>query len=185
MLNCFYWYGCIWTGVFFLYFLDYSEFSMKLNPFLMGFFMTSIATSFILGYVFRTKFRFVYDSDEELKTGKYSLHFFILGALVEFVYARQIPLFAVAFQGSSAYKDFSGIPVFHVLLVCASTYYAIKCYYIALSQREKRIKYLLHFLAVQVIYLLCFTRSQILFNLFCVGIMTLAGTYVLDRKSVV
>ena len=174
MLNCFYWYGFIWSGVFFLYCLNFSEFSMRLDPFLIAFFVTTILTSFILGFVFRAKFRFEYDSGKKLRTGKYTLIFFILGALAEFVYAREIPFFAVAFQGTSSYKDFSGIPVFNVLLTGTSTYYAVKCYYIALCRKEERIKYLLHFAAIQVIYLFCFLRSQILFNVFCAGTMTLA-----------
>lgn len=174
MLNCFYWYGFIWSGVFILYTLKFSKFSMELEPLLIVFFAMTIITSFILGYIYRTKLKFEYDQSKKLKTWKYSLPFFFLGALAEFVYGGQIPLVAIAVRGSSTYKEFSGIPIFHVLLTCASTYYAIKCFYFALCERKLRKKYLIHFLTVQFIYLLYFLRSQILFNLFCAGILTLA-----------
>ena len=174
MLNFFYWYGWIWLIVFVLYALNYTEFSIPLNFGLLIFFVTTIIVSFLFGYTYRKEFKFKYSKSQKIKIRKTTLFFLLAGMAVDFVYAKQVPFISIAITGSSQYKDFKGIPTFHVFLICYSTYFAIKCFYAALVDKRNRKRYLSYFVVVQGIYLLNFLRSQILFNLFAAGLIFVA-----------
>ena len=172
MLNCFYWYAIIWTGVLILYLLNYSSFTVPLAPELVWFFVVTISISLLLGLIFRHKFRFFYNDNIKNNPPAFSFLLGLLfGVLIDFLYARQIPLLAIAIQKTSSYKEFHGIPLFHVLLTCLLTYYGVYSFYYGLCEKRYRKKCLIYFAIVQLVFLLYYLRSQVIFSLFCVAII--------------
>ena len=174
MLNFFYWYGWIWLFVFILYGMNFTEFSIPLDIGLVFFFVITIIISFILGFIYRKEFKFKYSKFRKIKIRLATLIFLLAGTVLDFAYAGEVPFLSLAIKKSSTYKNFKGIPTFHVFLICYSTYFAIKCFYAALTDKQNRKRYLFYFAVVQGIYLLNYLRSQILFNLFAAGVIFVA-----------
>ena len=174
MLNFFCWYGWIWLIVFILYALNLTEFSIPLDLRLVVFLAVTIIISILFGYIYRKELVFKYSKSQKIVIRKTTMILILIGVVIDFIYAKEVPFISLAITGSSHYKDFKGIPTFHVFLICYSTYFAIKCFYAALIDKRNRKRYLFYFVIVQGIYLLNFLRSQILFNFFSGGVIFVA-----------
>lgn len=165
MLNCFYWYSAIWTLILVLYSFDISEYNTNINPMLLYFLIVTIVISLILGVIFRKNFRFIYKEGIPKKLN-IKVYIIIIGYILEFLYARYIPLISIAITKKVTYSEFPGIPIFHVILNGMTSFYAIKICYYAICNKKERKKLLKYYLMLISMFLLMYYRSMIVINLF-------------------
>lgn len=172
MLNCFFWYSAIWMFILLLYSCNISSYNTPLNSGLLCFILITSAISLLLGIFFRKKFIFQEDSSVEI-TSK-PLYALLLGYLADFFYAKNIPFLSIVFFKTSSYGEFEGIPLFHVLLIGFSSYYALKYFYCFLCTSKNRKKNFLSYLTILFLFFLGYYRSMIVFNVIMALLMTLA-----------
>lgn len=159
MLNCFYCYSIIWTLILILYSFKFSLFNQSLDVNLLIFIIFTIVTSFFVGYVNKNKFKY---SNKAVDYGLKPIILIIVLFILNFVYAREIPFFSII-KGASLYRDFDSIPILYVVLNGISFYFGINYFnaYLNLDTHKKR--NIICFLIINLLYLLVFSRSTILF----------------------
>ena len=179
MLNCFYGYSFIWSIILVLYSFNITSFNGKLHTGLLFFIISTIIISFIIGYINRKKFRFKYEAVN------YSIKpviFISIGFIMNFIYAKSIPFFQIAITKSSLYGDFEGIPLFYVFIIGISFYYGINYFNAFLNIGKHKKQSLFSFFIIAFFYLLCYSRSMILFLL--LGAFILYIQYKKEKKNV-
>lgn len=161
MLNCFYAYSFVWIVILVLYSLGYSDMNTPLNPELLFFILSTVVISFIIGFINRKKFKYYF---EAVDYGIKPVIFISLGFILNFIYARSIPFFDILL-GRANYSEFEGIPLLYVLIVGISFYFAINYFNTYLNNDNNKKKNITSFLVIVLFYLLCFSRSMVLFSL--------------------
>lgn len=174
MLNCFYGYSIVWTLILLLYSFKLTLFNQDLDIRLLIFILFTIIFSFIVGYVNRKKFKYTATA---IDYGLTPIIIIVLLFIFNFIYAKSIPFLAII-TGSSLYGEFNSIPYLYVLLNAISFYYGINYFnaYLNLSDHKKR--NLICFLIINIMYLLAFSRSTIIFLI--IGAFIL---YIMSRKK--
>lgn len=181
MINCFFWYSAIWTFILILYSFDISDYNIKLNNQLLMFFIVTITISLILGIIFRKNFKFTYNSNVPKRLNK-KVWIIVIGYIIEFLYAGYIPLISIAFTNTAIYEEFPGIPIFHVILNGITSFYAIKIFYYAICNKERRKELLKLYIILISMFLLMYYRSMIIINLFMA--LLLCIKYLQDNKKI-
>lgn len=181
MINCFFWYSAIWTFILILYSFNISEYNIKLDSKLLTFFAITISISFVLGMIFRKNFKFTYSSNIP-KNIKKKVFAIVIGYIIEFIYSGYIPLISIAFTNTAIYEEFPGIPIFHVILNGITSFYAIKIFYYAICNKEKRKEMLKLYIILISMFLLMYYRSMIVINLFMALLLTIE--YLRNNKKI-
>lgn len=134
LTNPFYAYIVSFVAVIVLYSLPYCELYMPLSRDLIFFFLFSFLLYGFIGYKIQKKDSFVVIPQER----KYCFKIFIIfcAVLADFTYCRSIPLFDLL-RGSGRYKDFLGIPFFHVVILFYVNFYTIYLFHNYLIYKKK------------------------------------------------
>ena len=173
------WYAVIWIFVLVLYGLQWSDLNAPLTPGLLAFFLITIIVSLILGFANRKRFKFL-EIPKLGKPYKSMIVPIVLGFMAEMIYSRQVPLIAIAL-GRSQYTEFTGFPVFHVLLLTYACYYGLcaACRYRGTGDK----KHLYEFLVIVLLYLLIFSRASLIVLAFCFICVMISGNNLFVRHT--
>lgn len=172
MLNFYYLYGIVWSGVFSLYLLSWSDFNKNPDFGMTVFFFISIICFFLVGYLRRSVFKYKPYPDIKFKHKHIVSMLIFIGFVADFVYSRQVPLISII-SGSSKYMDFTGIPMLYVFLVSAAMINSFYLFYMFLgisSKREKN-RIMCDFILMLLLFLLLFSRQMLAIIFFGVVIM--------------
>lgn len=158
-MNFYYAYSLLWVGILFLYSLSWSDFNTRLSPQVFIFFVFTIVTSLIIGRFKKNKLQFTFD--EKSSANLFIPKLIIIGFIINFLFARDIPLISIVL-GKSNYMDFSGIPILHVFLCAAGmleSYFLF--YHLLIYKGKQRKRIILLFMSIVLMFLLLFSRSMI------------------------
>ena len=172
MINCFYLYAVVWSGILLLYSLNLSEYSQPLSIDVYIFLIVTILISIIIGTCLRKKFFFKRVKTSDKKVNKLSVVFLTILFLLNVIYMKDIPLFTLGKKES--YGSMSGLPFFLVLLYIYGIFFALKNIYYFLCSNFKRKEFFIAFLFVEIIFLLLFSRSQLLISILGAGFILLS-----------
>lgn len=186
MLNCFYWYAFMWLLVLGLYSFNISSFSLPLNAFTVLFFVVTILISLFFGINFKNCFKF---KEYKIDKDPSSIPVIILYILfvLDIIYAKELPLLSVAILRTSTYGNFNAIPMVHIVIIAFTSYYAQRYFYLGICNSEYRKKLFVNYFLLMALFLGYFLRSQISYNLFISGIITLEYLRYnkrLDKKNI-
>jgi hypothetical protein len=90
---------------------------------LIVFIVVTSIISILFGCLIKNKFYF-----KPIPKSKNNLRILIaiiLGNIIEFVYCKKIPIVSIVFGGTGNYRDFEGIPTFHVFLSGISLFFSV------------------------------------------------------------
>lgn len=163
LLNPYYIYILSFSFVIILNALKWSDFLIELSDSLIVFFAVTFLISFFLGQNLKRHRSNVYEPSKEFsKADTKRVHFIWVGFLLEFLYARQIPLLQFGLGISDGqFAHFGGIPTFHVIIVTYSVYYSCVYFYKLLSFYSHR--RLLIFLSISLLPPLLMINRGMLF----------------------
>ena len=142
-LNPFYWFAFVWSAVLVMYQFQWTTLYGALDASLFVFFIVTILLSVVFGVFFGQmlkKINIKYHRPSK-RTKRIITWIIVLGFLLEFLYERHIPLIAELINSGYTYKDFTGIPTFHVFLVTFAefaTVYFFYCFCFETDKKEKR-----------------------------------------------
>lgn len=174
MLNYFYLYSIVWSIILFLHSLRWSDICKPMDIRLSFFFISTILFSLIFGYVKKEMFYFRKLEDLPKNAGR-STSIFLMLVIFEFLYAKQIPLCAIL-SGSAGYtQTFSGIPTYHVLLVCFGKFYTQYLLYLFLSFPKHKEFIIQYFLILLFSEILWFSRMGVMICLFMSACMIISA----------
>lgn len=182
MLNPFYLYSLIWSFVLIVYQLKWSKLNINLSMELTVYFIITIITSLILGYIFRSKYIFKENLKKKAPRILIPIVFILLGHLLQFFYVGKIPLVELILKTGYMYKDFKGIKTFHVILLTYNAFYDIYLMYLYISLKKN--KYLYSFLLLLVPFVLLYNRGMCIFILF-MSLMLYLSRIVLTFKVLI
>lgn len=174
MLNYFYLYSIVWSIIIFLHSLGWSDICKPMDTRLSLFFISTILLSMFFGYVRKERFYFRKLEYLPRNAGKFTSVFVAL-IIFEFIYAKQIPLFAIL-SGSAGYtQTFSGIPTYHVFLVCFGKFYTQYLLYLFLSFPKHKEFIVQYFLVLLFGEILWFSRMGVMICLFMSACMIMSA----------
>jgi hypothetical protein len=165
MLNCFFWYSIIWAVVILLYAIPISNFNTQLNGQLFIFLLFTIMSSFIMGLLFRDKFKYSDSYIVDNQKLKKSIIIISFSYFLEFIVCKTIPFLSVVINKSSLYGDFTGIPIFHVIISAYTLIMSFEYFQAFLSSNYNR-KYFWYFFLTLFLNLLVNSRSRIIISIF-------------------
>lgn len=110
-------------GVLLVFSLKWSSFYPELGDEILTFIIISSCIALFAGISLKKYSRFK-DIPKDRNNFKYFL-FIVAGNILEYIYCRSIPILTVVFGGSGNYRDFEGVPMFHVLLVGISLFFGV------------------------------------------------------------
>ncbi|MBS1504285.1 MAG: hypothetical protein JST32_19610, partial [Bacteroidetes bacterium] len=154
-VNPFFTYIIGFTIALIIYQLDWSYLFPSLTLSLVSFLiLTFVISGFIGLYVHRKGILKNYEYVNKLNVNWIVLAITI-SYILNFIYAKQIPLFSIANNADIDYREF-GIPTFYVILATFTSFFTVylfKCYIV-----EKKRKYLFLCLYLFIFPILIFTR---------------------------
>lgn len=159
MLNCFFGYSVVWMLILVLYNFKLSAFNHSLDAGLLLFILFTVVSSFFVGYFNKSKFKY---ANRAVDYGLKPIILIVILFILNFIYAKSIPLFSII-TGNSEYREFNSIPILYVVLNGISFYYGINYFNAYLNLDKYKTRNLICFLIINVLYLLVFSRSTILF----------------------
>ena len=163
-MNFYYAYSLLWLVILFLYSLAWSDFNTRLSPQVFIFFVFTIVTSLIIGRFKKNNLKFTFD--EKSNVNLFIPKLIIIGFIIDFIYARDIPLFSIIL-GKSSYMDFTGVPILHVFLCSAGMLESYFLFYHLLIYRGKqRKKIIIMFSSIILMFLLLFSRAMIVISFY-------------------
>lgn len=177
-LNPFYWFATIWIVVLLSYQLQWTTLYRELDITLFLFFGIAILVSLILGWLYakflkRQKLTYKHLSTKVV----YSLVLSVsIGFLLNFIYAKHIPLIDELTNSTFTYMDFKGIPVFHVLLVTFTVFISVYFYYCFLCEtlKSSQRRYLLSSIICFFWLMTLYNRAALLYVIFMCAIIRLS-----------
>ena len=130
----------------------------KFNTYLFGFLGSTIILSFILSF-FQKKRIQINNNEVDLEPlfVNRSLCFIAIGNVLEFLYSSGIPIIQTIANPSYSYRDFTGIPTFHVILGTFNVFFSILMFNYYLTNKSK--KKLFQFIATLLPYILVLNRG--------------------------
>lgn len=158
MLNIFYTYSLIWIAILVLYSFGWSDLCTQLDTKLLIFLIISIILSLIIGKIVSNKFKFIKLEQNPHKTKGTTL-FLIIFYILDFIYAKKIPILHVLAGNSYAAVNFNGIPTLHVLLSAFAIFYSTYLAYIFICFKEKKV--LIEYILTISFFLLLVQRQNI------------------------
>lgn len=170
MINCFYMYSMVWGVTLILYYLNYSVYATKLTIGLQIFMIVTLLTSLLLGYFFRNELKFEYSSDTGDWSPNKSISFITVCFLINIYVMQGIPLFTLG--RTQEYGSVNVISIISMLFHIWGTYTSLKCNYYFLVKNDRH--YIYGYLYIQLLFLLLFSRSQLVICFLCTLFMILA-----------
>lgn len=158
MINIFYAYGLIWIVILWLYLLGWSDLCIKLDNGLIFFIIFSSITSIWIGYLMRKKMKFFKLEKNPHKSCKATI-FLVCICIIDFLYARKIPILQVIRGESYRSGGFSGIPTIHMMISAFAIFYSIYLAYIFICFKKK--SYLIEYFVVISFFILLMQRQNI------------------------
>lgn len=105
--------------------LRWSNYYRTLSDSVVIFLLLSSIIAIFIGKYSSLDRKLIFHAIPVSKHNKTVWYFIIVGYLLEFLYCRSIPIVSVVFNGMGNYRDFTGIPTFHVLLSTLSSFWGI------------------------------------------------------------
>lgn len=140
MFNPFFIYSISWIYVFILYSLKWSNLNPHLTLTMVIFLLITIIVMFMCGIFFKNKVPIKW---QEIQNNKFV---FKISALllflhvVNFIYARKIPLLEILFKRGYVYtQDFNGIPFLQTIILSSSVFLITYLYHMILSTKNGKI----------------------------------------------
>lgn len=162
MINIFYGYSIIWIIILLGYYLQWSDLCIPLDLRLLIFLVTSIIISFLIGYLFKKKLKFISLKENPHKKSTITV-ILIITYILEFLYARNIPLMSILVGGMSYLENnFEGIPIFHNFISSFTLFYSMYLSYIFFSFKDKKI--LKEIILVNLFFVLLMQRQNIIIS---------------------
>lgn len=178
-------YSWIWIFVIVVYNLHWSNYYNNLSVKLIFFFVVSFFLSFLGGYMLERKKK---NKFKEIETSNYNLTmllFLWFGYILEFLYSGGVPLILVLKGSFGNYKDFTGIPTFHVILASYTIFIGVYFFHQFVST-EKNNKKLLLFLILSILpNLLVLNRGAIMITLISCLIIYLMKQFIIKISKVI
>ena len=126
------------------------------------FLVTSIIISFLIGYLFKKKLKFISLKENPHKKSTITV-ILIITYILEFLYARNIPLMSILVGGMSYLENnFEGIPIFHNFISSFTLFYSMYLSYIFFSFKDKKI--LKEIILVNLFFVLLMQRQNIIIS---------------------
>jgi len=175
MLNVFWGYGILYATMLLCYCFGWSDLCTELDTGLMVFLIVSISISFLLGYLFRKKFKFV-----ELENDTHKpkiIYILIIFYALNFIYSRNIPMLQVFLGNAYNSTAFSGIPHLNLFISSFSILYSIYLSYLYVNLKKRSI--LIELLIILFYFILCVQRQ----NIFIIILLFLNITVLSLRKK--
>lgn len=172
MLNFYFTYPIVCTLLLLLYELKWSTFytPMKIETFI--FLVITMIVSTFLGYINKDKFQYIRLEKMPKRNSRITIVVCCF-SFIEYIIAMQIPLFSIIL-GLSSYKDFSGIPSLHPIIVTFAVFYAQYLFYLFLNFKKRSL--LLEYIALFIFVLLFqFNRGGMILSLLMSSMMYLAS----------
>ena len=162
LTNPFYAYIISFVVVIALYYLPYCELYPPLSLNLVIFFLFSFFLYGFVGYKVRNRTSFVIIPQEN----NYCLKIVVIlcAVLGDFAYCHSIPLYDLL-RGNGGYKDFSGIPFFHVIILFFVNFYTIFLFHNYLIYKKKYI--LFGYVILLLINILYVNRGALILTILC------------------
>ena len=187
MINFYYVYAIVWGLVLLVYSFGWSDFNVPLNAGLLAFLIVTIIISIFLGTI--TRERFVYRKlvveDHKRSSTIWVALFFVL----DFLYARQIPLVSIVLTHTANYSDFTGIPTLHVIIVAVGAVYAVYLFQLFLSNKtiETKKQYITEFIIIICLFLLMFYRGMLIMIGFCclISFLVSRSRFLLNTRNII
>lgn len=181
--NPFWIYIWAWVIIFAVYQINWSVNYINLSTNLVLFFGVTFFISILVGLIFefQNKNRFT-----PIPINSYNLTFVVIlwiGYILEFIYSRGIPLLSVISGSFGNYKDFTGIPTFHVILASFNIFYCIYLFHQYLSIKNKIV--LIQFMISIFPILLVLNRGAIFIILLSCFIISFMHKEVIKLSSIV
>lgn len=169
MLNYFYWYSIITTLILVLYNIPLSRLNTKLDITFFSLILLSILISLFLGIINKKRFKYKdYIFNEKNKKHIIPIIFILCSSIFEFSYFKEIPFIKSTIMNVSSYRDFEGIPIFHVLICMLAMYYSVKYFYIGVSDKKNRFFNIFCCILINIVMILYNMRSFLLINVFII-----------------
>lgn len=163
LTNPFFVYILSFMLVFAVYSLRWSDMYPALEWPIRFFLFASFLPSFFLGFILEKKRR---NEFQTIQVGHFNLLIIALlyfGYLLEFLYEGGIPLLQTL-GGGFNYKEFTGIPTFHVVLSTFNLFYSVYLFHQYTSNRALK-RTLVYFLLSVSLHLLVLNRGAIMITL--------------------
>lgn len=125
LTNPFYAYAISILTVVLFFSLRWSNYYRTLSDSVVIFLLLSSIIAIFIGKYSSLDRKLIFHAIPVSKHNKTVWYFIIVGYLLEFLYCRSIPIVSVVFNGMGNYRDFTGIPTFHVLLSTLSSFWGI------------------------------------------------------------
>lgn len=177
-------YSWIWIFVMLVYNLGWSNYYDNLSLKLVSFFVVTFFLSILGGYTLeitkKNKFKKIQTSNYNL----IMLLFLWFGYILEFLYSGGIPLLLVLRGSFGNYKDFTGIPTFHVILASFTIFLGVYFFHQFISAKNN--KKLILFLILSVLpNLLVLNRGAIMITLIACLIIYLMKQYIVRIYKII
>lgn len=185
MLNFYYLYGIVWSGVFSLYLLSWSDFNKNPDGGMSVFFFITIISCFLVGYLRRSIFKYVPYPDIKYKHKHIVSMLIFIGVIADFMYSKQVPLISII-VGSNKYMDFTGIPMVHVFLISAAMMNSFYLFYkfLGVSSKKEKNRIIFDFVLMLLVFLLLFSRQMLAIVFFGVALMLYCHKKYYKNKSI-
>jgi len=161
-VNPFFIYIAGFTLALLVYQLDWSYLYPPLSFSLILFLLVTFIISGIIGFYIHKKGILRFMAHRNTLNTRLIIVCISIGYLLEFLYARQIPLLSILKNSDVDYQDF-GIPTFHVVLVTFTSFYSVYLFYCYIVEKKKA--YLFYGISLFIFPILIFSRGTILLNL--------------------
>ena len=186
-LNPLYIYSVFWTVVLLLYSLGWSTIYEPLQPGLLVFFSVTIVLSAMLGLILQNRLNFHRIKEpriDETKPSNTVTRIIVAGYFAEFLYVGHVPLIDdLILHSGYKYGHFPGIPVFDVLLVTFSVFYAVYLAYQSTRAAGRRWRALvLQFFVIESMFILLLNREAFVLCLLMATFILLSTTKLTGRR---
>lgn len=148
LTNPFFMYSLSFLLVFSVYNLRWSDKYPSITLGLASFLFVTFLVSFFMAFIHEknemNEFRLIAVSKNRLLV----LGAIYFGFMLEFAYSGGIPILGAISDSGFSYKDFTGIPTFHVLLGTFSIFYSTYLFHQYLSSEKKGLSFLIYVLSI-------------------------------------
>lgn len=177
-------YSWIWIFVMLVYNLRWSNYYSNLSAELVWFFAVTFFLSFLGGYILELKKK---NKFKKIETSNYNVTMLLVlwgSYILEFLYSGGVPLLLVLRGSFGNYKDFTGIPTFHVILASYTIFLGVYFFHQFISAKKN--KRLLLFLILSIFpNLLVLNRGAIMITLISCLIIYLMKQYTLRINKII
>ncbi|ATP57994.1 hypothetical protein CPT03_16740 [Pedobacter ginsengisoli] len=148
LTNPFFIYSLGFLLVFLVYTLRWSDKYPALSANLILFLFTTFLISFFLAFILEKFKRNEFEKIDPDKNRMFIVFSIYAGYFLEFVYSGGIPIILTIINPAYSYKDFTGIPTFHVILGTYGIFYSIYLFHQYICSEEKKKAFILYLVSV-------------------------------------